>query len=372
MRIIHVAPFYHPVIGGVEEVVKKIAEYMAFRGAEVYVLTYNRLRCSSSSLSREEAINNVRVVRLRPDIVWSHGTYSTELPNTLRKLKPDIVHVHAWRHPHVFQVAKLKERLGFKAVLHGHAPFYNLDQLGFVTWTYHRIVDLIKKNALKKYDSVIAISPYEKYVLTKKLRVNEDKIVIIPNGIDDELIKIAEKSRDYDSNGDSIILYVGRLCREKNIGLLVKAVDYAIKEIKTVRLILAGPDEGMWNKLLRYQKTSSIKYVGSVNRNAKLQLYVSSKIFANPATYEGFGITLLEAQAFGKPCVITGNGGQVYTAPPSITSLHTKPNPKDFGEAISLLLSDEELYKKLSANAKKWASHYAWSRMLPKYEEVYD
>ena len=37
MRIVHVAPFYHLVIGGVEEVVRRIAEYMASRGNEVYV-----------------------------------------------------------------------------------------------------------------------------------------------------------------------------------------------------------------------------------------------------------------------------------------------------------------------------------------------
>jgi len=43
MRIVHVAPFYYPVIGGVEEVVRRIAEYMASRGHDVY-LTCNRLR----------------------------------------------------------------------------------------------------------------------------------------------------------------------------------------------------------------------------------------------------------------------------------------------------------------------------------------
>jgi len=47
MRIVHVAPFYTPVIGGVEEVVRKIAEYTASRGYETHVVTYNRLRNSS-------------------------------------------------------------------------------------------------------------------------------------------------------------------------------------------------------------------------------------------------------------------------------------------------------------------------------------
>jgi glycogen synthase len=44
MKIVHVAPFYHPVIGGVEDVVKHIAEHMASKKHEVYVVTYNRVR----------------------------------------------------------------------------------------------------------------------------------------------------------------------------------------------------------------------------------------------------------------------------------------------------------------------------------------
>jgi len=69
MRIVHVAPFYAPIIGGVEEVARKIAEYTASRGYETYVVTYNRLRNSGiGSLPREEEINDVHVIRLKPDL----------------------------------------------------------------------------------------------------------------------------------------------------------------------------------------------------------------------------------------------------------------------------------------------------------------
>ncbi|MGC8597916.1 MAG: hypothetical protein ACP5NY_08425 [Thermocladium sp.] len=43
MRIIQVAPFYHPVIGDVEDVVKHIAEHMASKGHEVHAMTYNKV-----------------------------------------------------------------------------------------------------------------------------------------------------------------------------------------------------------------------------------------------------------------------------------------------------------------------------------------
>lgn len=373
MRIVHVAPFYHPVIGGVETVVKKVAEYMASRGYEVYVVTYNRLRRGGiGALPREEMINGVKVVRLRPTITWSHGTYSTELPEAFRRLKPDIVHVHVWRHPHVFQVARVKEKLGFKTVLHSHAPFNRVNQLGLATWLYHRLADLLARGVLRCYDRVVALTPYEKSVLIQKLGVADEDVVVIPNGIDDELV---EKARNFSAeNYEPIVLYIGRVSKAKNLDLLVRAMKHVAKELRDVKLVMAGPDEGLSHKLKRYaQKLGiNIEYLGTVSEAVKYKLYSTSKVFTHPAYYEPFGITLLEAQAFGKPCVVTGNGGQLYAAPPGRTSLYAKSNPKDYAEAIIRLLTDEDLHRTLSFNARKWAAQHAWSAILPAYERLYN
>ena len=71
MRIVHVVPFYTPVIGGVEEVARKIAEYTASRGYETYVVTYNRFRNGGvGSLPREE-IGRHLWVHLTP--IWNMG-----------------------------------------------------------------------------------------------------------------------------------------------------------------------------------------------------------------------------------------------------------------------------------------------------------
>jgi len=372
MKIIHIAPFYYPVIGGVQEVVKRVAEYMASKGYNVYVVTYSRAMIGGiGSLPREEVINNVRVIRLKPDFIWSYGTYGSELPEVLKKLKPDLVHVHVWRHPHVFQVIKLKRKLCFKTILHGHAPFYRLSQLGIVTWFYHRAVDLLLKSTLRKYDKLIALTPYEKNILVRKLGVEAERVIVIPNGIDDKFFNLALSAGKTETN---VVLYLGRISKEKNLNLLAKAMTHVKKSIPNVRLVIAGPDQGLITKLERYMQKHGINflYMGTVSEHEKCKLYSECTIYANPALYEGFGITLLEAQAFGKPCIITGEGGQLYAAPPGMTSLRAEPNPKDFAKAILTLLTDKQLYEKLSTNAKFWASQHVWSRILPKYEEVYN
>ena len=371
MRVVHIAPFYYPVIGGVEEVAKKLAEYVAHKGNETYVLTYNRLRKSGAGcLPKEEIINDVRVIRLDPNLTWSYGTYSTKLPQTLRRLRPDLVHVHVWRHPHVFQAAKLRQRMNFKAVLHGHAPFLAFSQVGVATWLYHRTIDCLEKKTLSRYDIMLALTPHEERILVKKLGVPQEKVEVVPNGIDDEL---ANSSGLGTTTAHPTVLYLGRISRQKNVRLLVKAMQHVRTEKPAAKLVMAGPDEGLVPTLRGHSDTGSVnfQYLGMVSESEKLELYRECNVFTNPAIYEPYGITLLEAQAFGKPCVITGRGGQEYATQPGKTSLHAEPYPEDFANVISTLLNDEDLYKRLSLNARKWASQHTWSKILPTYDAIY-
>lgn len=368
MRIVQIAPFYAPVVGGVEEVVKKVAEYTASRGYETYVVTYNRLRRGGhGTLPREEEINGVHVIRLKPDFTWSHGTYSSELPQAIKALKPDIVHVHVWRHPHVFQVAKLKRELRFKAVLHGHAPFHKLSQLGPATWAYHRLVDTFGRSYLKPYDAYIALTPHEAGKV-KKLEFCGN-VSVVPHGVEEDQCMIGKSSEKRCQ-----VLYLGRVSKSKNLGLLVEAMAHVAREFSGAELVIAGPDEGMAEKLLNRAKKGGVKarYLGQVSEGEKHKLYAESAVYALPSLYEPFGITLLEAGIHETPAVITGEGGQLYAAPPNVASLWARPDPKRYARAIAALLTDEKLRGRLGVQAKEWARRHDWRKILPMYEKVYE
>lgn len=359
MRVVHVTPFYHPVVGGVERVARKICEYLTNSGYDVYVLTYNRMReGGKGSLPRTEEINGVKVIRLKPSFTWSHGTYSPELQSTLMDLRPDLVHVHVWRHPHVFQVIKLKEKMKFKAILHTHAPFHTIGQLGVITWFYHRSVDLLLKGYLRKYDAVVSLTPQERALLMRKFGADS---VVIPNGIEKRHIKWSRKG-DY-------VLYTGRMAKAKNLDLLIKAMEYVKAPLK-----LVGPDEGYVKRILDLARElrADVEWLGVVSEDELDRAYSGSALLAHPAHYEPFGITLLEAQAHGKPCVITGWGGQLYAAPPLKTSLYARPDPREMGITINRLLEDQELYQRLSRNAFEWAKKHVWDNILPRYVDLYE
>jgi glycosyltransferase involved in cell wall biosynthesis len=368
MRIVHVTPFYAPVIGGVEEVVRRVAEYMASRGYEVFVVTYNRLRYGGmGSLPKYEVINGVHVIRVKPNLMFSHGSYSSELAEVIRVLKPDIVHVHVWRHPHVFQIARLKKVLGFKAILHGHAPFHKLGQLGITIWAYHRVVDAIGRGYLDLYDRFVALTPYEAERV-RYLGLANDKVVIIPNGVDEDKCVVDNVMRDEDR-----VLYLGRISRSKNLDLLAKSMVYVREEVRDVELVLAGPDEGLAAGIIEYsrRKGVKVKYLGPVTEDMKHKLYLRSSVYALPSLYEPFGITLLEAAQHGLPPVITGDGGQYYVIAPNIAGLWANSNPEDYARAITMLLTDRNLWRRLNRQAVERAARFTWNKILPKYEELY-
>ncbi len=85
-----------------------------------------------------------------------------------------------------------------------------------------------------------------------------------------------------------------------------------------------------------------------VNEEQKHELYLRSRVYALPSTYEPFGITLLEAGIHATPSTITGNGGQLHAAPPEKASLWTEPKPEKYAKTITQLLTDDELWKRLS------------------------
>ncbi len=87
-------------------------------------------------------------------------------------------------------MARLRRDAGFGAVLHGHAPFHRLSQLGVATWAYHRLVDLLGRGCLKAYDAYVALTRYEARAAAG---LGARRVEVVPNGV--------VKSSDFQSTG---------------------------------------------------------------------------------------------------------------------------------------------------------------------------
>jgi len=151
-------------------------------------------------------------------------------------------------------------------------------------------------------DKAIAVSERTKKDL-ERIGVRKG-IKVIPNGIDFGKIERINASEE-----ESDIIFVGRLIKDKNVDILIKAVEQVKKEVPDAKLkciiIGDGPEKTKLEKqAYELGLASNITFMGFLEDYDEVISYMkSSKVFVLPSTREGFGMVALEANACGLPVV---------------------------------------------------------------------
>lgn len=170
--------------------------------------------------------------------------------------------------------------------------FEYLGKKGLFGWIVERLTaKLTNKN--------IAVSERTKKDL-ESLGVKDVKV--IHNGIDFKKIESVKPSEE-----ESDIVFAGRLIKDKNVDILIKAISSIKKEVPDIKCIIIGdgPEKEKLMKLAKELRVeNNVKFVGFLENHDDVIAYMkSSKVFVLPSTREGFGIVALEANACGLPVV---------------------------------------------------------------------
>lgn len=225
----------------------------------------------------------------------------TALKNIIKKNDVDIIVSHHANGYLRFLASIVKKFTNDKAYLvYAHSDAK--DQLDSPISFKARLLNILNKRAVKKADSVIAISNFVNDSMVRVFKVNPRKIVTIYNGVlTNDFDKI-----DYFPMSKNIVdvYYVGRLVKEKGVDKIIKAIDEMDTRYR-LTIIGDGPEMDKLKELVRDK--SRIKFLGT--RNDIGRLVYSKDIFIHvPRCNEGFGNSLVEAMAAGKICVITNKG----------------------------------------------------------------
>lgn len=294
MIIAQVCPTYYPYIGGVETQVKEICERLVKRNFEIEILTTD----PSGKLPKEEIINGVMIKRFNSWAPSEAYYFSSDLRRYLMENSNnyDLLHAHNY---HAFPAlytayAKRKNNLVFTPHYHGVGHTL-LRSLLHIPYKY------IAKNIFDKADRIICVSNYEKSLIMKKLKVDEKKVEVIPNGINPEEFEGVEKKR---KDNHKTILYVGRLEKYKGIDYLIEMLP---KLDKDIHLEIVG--KGLYKRFLlklmnRLGVTDRVRFYQDLSREELLQKYVDADLFVLLSKYEAFGISVIEALASGTPCIV--------------------------------------------------------------------
>ena len=371
MRIVHIHHHYWPVIGGLENVVKALAEGMAKLGHEVHVVasTYG-----AEGRPREEAVNGVHVHRVRsvrlgyPDL-----TYPLEYPTHLLK-SADVVHGHSQNSLFTVKMIEKAKEFGVKTVMH----FMAVDALDdhpnmLIRWLGPHYARNLLRKALAITDVPLARSLRDQQLL-KKYGVEAEHV---PDGIHSWFIAHRHGGDDFrEKYGiyDDYVLYVGRLHPLKGIAVLIHAMAY-IKEQKGPDLVVIGPgDRAPYISLAeRLGVDGKVHFLGFVDEETKIGAIDAATAVVIPSInnyVEVYPMAITEAWARGKPVIATKVGGIPYRVRHMENGVLVPPrDPKALAEAIMLLANDKELAKKLGAEGRR--DVHTWEEIIEALMHIY-
>jgi glycosyltransferase involved in cell wall biosynthesis len=187
---------------------------------------------------------------------------------------------------------------------------------------------------------------------------NEQNIEIISEGID---IKPIENINLIKKNSDPTILSLGSIRAMKRTLDQIKSFEIAKKDIKNLKMIIAGNSEGSYgNKVINYIKNSKykndIQYLGKITEEEKIKIMQKCQIILVTSTKEGWGLIITEANSQGTPGIVYNVDGLRDSVKDNITGLICKNNnPVFLANEINELLTDKTKYKKLQTNALAWS-----------------
>ena len=342
MKILHVYKDYYPVLGGIENHIRLLAEGQARRGHCVNVLVTN-----TSRRTVIEERNGVRIIKAGRLANLSSAPISLSFPWHLARMRPDITHLQFPYPPG--EVANWLMGRAERTVMS-----YQSDVVRQKGWL--RFYRPLMRRVLRSVDRIIASSP--QYVRSSPyLSALEDRCTVIPLGIDVDRFRAEDKQsvdRIRTRYQPPLLLFVGRLRYYKGLQYLIEAM----RGLQARLLVIGtGPMEREWIGLTsRLGLSDRVFFLGEVPDDALPAFYHAADLFVLPASHrsEAYGLVQIEAMAAGTPVVSSELGtGTSFVNQDGETGLVLPPrDPGALQSAITGLLGDQTSRLAMGERAK--------------------
>jgi glycosyltransferase involved in cell wall biosynthesis len=269
----------------------------------------------------------------------------------------------------------LARRVGTATLMnvHGVIQMEQASQQVFRIGAYSNLFNTLI--ACRTVDAIVANTEYMRTNVATWYRTDKEKIVVIPNGVD---IKLFNKRKDGSVlDGDPKILYVGSLSWTKGIDILIRAVARVRSDLPGMRLHLVGPTTSFSEEIrLLIRKEGVEKEVlfhNYVPHSILPRYYGSADICIFPSRLESFGLVILEAMASGAPIVASNIPSfREILSDGESGLLFESGNDEALSKAISTLVGDPLLRKRVCQAALQVARKYSWENIAQRYLDLYN
>jgi glycosyltransferase involved in cell wall biosynthesis len=383
MRILQVIPYFFPAeaYGGPVQSSNHLSKELVRRGHQVIVYTTDAMNSSTRQKVRYLEMEGRKVHYFRNlsnNLAW-HGLFLA--PAMVFQLRKeigtfDVIHLQDYRNFQNIVVHHYAKKCGVPYVVQARGELVTFFQRGRLKKVFDRLWGC---KILKDASRAIAVTPteVEQY---KSMGVSQDKIEIVPNGIDlsefDDLPQRGEFRVKYDLEANQkVILYLGRINWIKGLDLLASAFADISKSSNDVKLAIVGPDGGYLPALKKLIKELGIEgkvlFTGPLYGRHKLEAYVDADVYVLPSLYEIFGITLLEALACGTPVIVTDRCG-IASIIDGQAGLVTPCDKEQLAGTLSHMLSDDRMRREFGERGKLLVREkFNWEIIAEQIENIY-
>lgn len=233
-----------------------------------------------------------------------------------------------------------------------------------------QITTFFMKFFYQKFDVVFSRSLEYKKHLVDEIKISEDKIKILPSGINKNNFSPKFKDENFFKNFefgkfDFKILYVGRLSVEKNFDFLLKIWKNISKNHKNLALVCCG--EGEFLKKAKEYTKDNIFLVGPKRGEELAKFYANSDIFLFPSTTDTLGQVVMEAQCSGIPVIVSDQGGPQKLIKNNQSGFVLKIDENLWINKILDIINDDNLLKILKENSAYNSQNFYFSST---YKEI--
>ncbi|AGK98031.1 glycosyltransferase family 4 protein [Clostridium pasteurianum] len=383
MRIVMLSWEYPPKnIGGLSNHVHNLSRALTLLGHEIHVIT-----CEEGTSPVEENDDGIIVHRVTPYkidtedftkwIMQLNFSMIEECIRIIRKIgKIDIIHAHDWLSAYSAKALKWSFNIPMVSTIHateeGRNNGIRTDMQRYISST----------EWLLTYESwkIISCSNYMKEQIISNFKVADDKIWVVPNGVDskgfDFEFNPLEFRRNYALDDEKIIFFIGRHVFEKGIQLLIDAAPRIIAEYSKAKFVIAGTGpmtEELKYKVKQIGLENKILFSGYMNNEIKSKLYRVANIAVFPSLYEPFGIVALEAMAAGCPIVVSDTGGLSELVKHRVNGMKMINGlVESLKDNVLALLQDNELCERIKEKAKESVKEkYTWEEVAKLTTKMY-
>lgn len=385
LHILMVSWEYPPkIVGGLGRHVEGLSEALVKLGHRVTVVT------NDIPQSRDrEVVSGVEILRALPHQPPARDFIESVMQLNFNMIERvifylndptvqfDVIHVHDWLGAYAGKVLKHALRAPLIATI--HATEYGRNH-GLHNDLQRHISDLEWWLCYEAW-KVIVCSQYMENEVQHIFGLPKDKLRAIPNGIDTSKLKASEyvDSKEMRSRfarpDEKIVLFVGRLVREKGVWLVVDAFRDLLHTVPEAKLIIVGkgPEEMyLRDHVRRIGLDGKIHLTGFVDDEVRNQLYKMCHVAVFPSLYEPFGIVALEAMGLGKPVVVSDTGGLGEVVEHGYTGLKFPVGNKQcLTQALIDVLLDFNLAQRVANEGQREAQLYTWDKVAESTESVY-